>query len=266
LASLPTYEVFALRYAENPHARRSQNFIGGDDHDQPMPLDYYMWVIRSASEAILVDTGFDAEAATQRRRTLFATPAELLADIELVPDAIQDVIITHMHYDHAGNRDLFAQARFHVQDREMAYATGRCMCHAGLRHAYDGRDVAAMVGRLYEGRLCFHDGISHLRPGISLHRVGGHTDGLQVVRVWTRRGWLVLASDASHFYANMEQGRSFPIVHNVADMYEGHRLCYSLADGAANVIPGHDPLVTRRYPAAAPHLACRVIRLDADPL
>ena len=40
------------------------------------------------------------------------------------------------------------------------------------------------------------------------------------MRVWTRRGWLVLASDASHFYANMEHGRPFPIVHDVAAMLE----------------------------------------------
>jgi glyoxylase-like metal-dependent hydrolase (beta-lactamase superfamily II) len=170
-----------------------------------------------------------------------------------------------LHYDHCGNRDLFAGSRFHLQDREMAYATGRCMCHRQLRAAFDARDVAKMVERVFDGRVMFHDGDEQLAPGIILHRIGGHTDGLQVVRVHTRRGWLVLASDASHLYANMEQGRSFPIVYNVGDMYEGHRTCYGLADRPENVIPGHDPLVMSRFPSPAPALAGKVVRLDADP-
>jgi len=95
----------------------------------------------------------------------------------------------------------------------------------------------------------FHDGDAELAPGISLHYIGGHTMGLQVVRVATRRGWLVLASDASHFYANMEQVRPFPIVYNVAEMVEGYERLRALADSPAHIIPGHDPLVLERYPA-----------------
>ena len=68
----------------------------------------------------------------------------------------------------------------------------------------------------------FHDGDAELFPGVSLHLIGGHTMGLQAVRVATRRGWVVLASDASHFYANMEQVRPFPIVWSVADMVDGY--------------------------------------------
>ena len=111
----------------------------------------------------------------------------------------------------------------------------------------------------------FHDGVDELAPGLTVHHVGGHTMGLQVARVWTRRGWVVLASDASHFYANMEQGRPFPIVYNVADMLDGHKQLYRLASSPDHVIPGHDPLVLKRYPAPRPGLEGIVARLDADP-
>ena len=178
---------------------------------------------------------------------------------------MNDVIVTHMHYDHGGNRELFGSARFHLQDREMAYAIGRCMCHPALSGPFDVRDVCAMVEWVCARRGLFHDGDHELAPGLSLHRIGGHTAGLQVMRVWTRRGWLVLASDASHFYANMEQGRSSPIVYNLGDMYQGHRRCYELADGPANVIPGHDPLVMKRYPPPQPSLQGKIARLDTDP-
>lgn len=266
MTQLPQYEVLALRYAVNERQIAAHNFIDGDAHDRAMPLDYFMWIVRGAGRVFLVDTGFDAEAANARGRTLLAAPEALLGAIGLTIPEISDVVITHLHYDHAGNRDLFRGSRFHIQDREMAYATGRCMCHQGLRAPFDGRDVAAMVLRVFQNRVIFHDGVSELAPGLTLHRVGGHTDGLQVVRVWTRRGWLVLASDASHFYANMEQGRSFPVVYNLGDMYEGHRTCFALADRPENVIPGHDPLVMRRYPPLRTDLAGKIVRLDADPI
>src|ERR1043166_9228351 len=104
------------------------------------------------------------------------------------------------------------------------------MGHECFRGAYDLEDVVGMVRRVYEDRVRFHDGDAELFPGISLHLIGGHTMGLQVVRVATRRGAVVLASDASHFYANMEQVRPFPIVWSVAEMVDGYAKLRALAD------------------------------------
>ncbi len=259
------YEVYAIKYADVPR-RASENFIGGDPHDGPMPLDYFVWAIRGAGRTWVVDTGFDAEVGKRRQRNVLRSPVEGLSALDIDPDAVEDVIITHMHYDHCGNHRLFPRARFHLQDREMVYATGRCMSHETLRHAFDAEDVVAMVRRVHGGSVVFHDGDAELAPGLGVHFVGGHTMGLQIVRVWTARGWVVLASDASHFYANMEQGRPFPIVYNVADMLAGHRTAYALAASPRHVIPGHDPLVLARYPAPSRALEGVVARLDVDPV
>jgi len=258
------YEIYAVRYAH--HERRAaENFIGGDPHDLPMPLDYFVWAIRGGGRTFVLDTGFDAEMGRRRGRQFLRDPAESLRALDIDAAAVTDVIISHMHYDHCGNHALFPKARFHVQDREMQFSTGRCMCHAPLRMAFEPDDVVAMVRRVYEGRVQFHDGESEVAPGISVHHVGGHTMGLQITRVRTKRGWVVLASDASHFYANMEEARPFPIVYNVAEMLAGHAKCYALASSRAHVIPGHDPLVLARYPAAARGLEGWVARLDVDP-
>lgn len=261
----PPYEVYALRYARHERTAR-HNFLAGDEHDGPMPLDYFVWVVRNGERTIVVDTGFDEAAAEARGRQLITPVAQALAALGVEPAAIEDVIITHMHYDHAGNAGLFPRARYHLQDAEMRYCTGRCMTHAPLREAYSAGDVAEMVARVFAGRVAFHDGDEEIAPGLSLHLIGGHTRGLQAVRVWTRRGWLVLASDAAHFYANMDEARPFPIVHDVAAMLEGHRTIHRLADQPDLVIPGHDPLVMQRFPAPAPELAGAVARLDADPV
>jgi glyoxylase-like metal-dependent hydrolase (beta-lactamase superfamily II) len=258
------YEIYAIRYG---HLERTatHNFLGGDAHDGPMPLDYYVWAIVGAERTFILDTGFDAATGAARGRTLVRPVEAGLAALGIDRAGVRDVIVSHMHYDHAGNHELFPQARYHVQDAEMAYCTGRSMCHAVIRSAFEVRDVQAMVGKLFAGRVVYHDGVSELAPGITLHRVGGHTRGLQVVRVQTRRGWVVLASDAAHFYANWQQRRPFPIVDDVTAYLEAFNLIDRLASSPAHVIPGHDPLVLQRYPAARVGVP-DVVRLDLDPL
>jgi glyoxylase-like metal-dependent hydrolase (beta-lactamase superfamily II) len=124
--------------------------------------------------------------------------------------------------------------------------------------------VQAMIGKLFAGRVVYHDGMAQLASGITLHRVGGHTRGLQVVRVHTRRGWVVLASDAMHFYANWQQRRPFPIVDNVATYLDAFRTIEGLASSSQHVIPGHDPLVLQSYPPAGPGLT-NAVRVDLPP-
>jgi len=257
----PQYEVYAIKYAH--HARTAkENFLGGDPHDGPMPMDYFVWLVRGHGRAIVVDTGFNVAVAAKRGRRVTLRVEEGLRLMGVNAAEVKDVAITHLHYDHVGNFDLFPAATFHLQDLEMQYATGRCMAVDAMRHAYELEDVVGMVRHVYAGRVRFHDGDAEVAPGVTLHHVGGHTLGLQIVRVATRRGWVVLASDASHYYANMEPRRPFPIVYNVGDMVEGWHRAQALADSAAHVIPGHDPLVLERYPAPAKALEGIVARLD----
>ena len=260
-----TYEVYAIKYAH--HARRAaENFIGGpiggDAHDGPMPLDYFVWLVRGEGREIVVDTGFSAAMAAKRGRQHLRCPTEGLKLLGTDSKAVKDVVITHLHYDHVGNFELFPAATLHLQELEMRYATGAYMCHECFRGAFEVEDVVGMVRRVYENRVRFHSGDAGLFPGVSVHLIGGHTMGLQVVRVKTRRGWVVLASDASHFYANMEQVRPFPIVWSVADMVEGYRKLRGLAASAEHIIPGHDPLVLERYKSPKEELEGIVVRLD----
>jgi len=210
----------------------------------------------------VIDTGFDETGAKKRSRTLLKSPESGLRAIGIDPAKVEDVIVSHMHYDHSGNYDLFPKARYHVQDDEMSFCTGRYMTHPFMRLPFEAEDVVAMVRKLYAGRVVFHDGDEEFAPGLSLHRVGGHSKGLQMVRANTRRGWVVVASDAAHYYANMERGLPYPFVFNIGDTLEGYRRAYALASSPDHVIPGHDPLVLARYPAAAPELAGWVARLD----
>lgn len=259
-----THEVYAVRYAH--HDRQSpENFIGGDPHDVLQPLDYYVWAIVGPQGTFVVDTGFDAAMAKKRERTMLKPVGEGLKAIGIAPDAVEDVIVTHLHYDHTGNYELFPRARYHLQDVEMAYATGRHMCHAHMRVPFEAEDVVAMVRKVFADRVAFHDGDEEIAAGISVHRIGGHSKGLQCVRVKTRRGYVVIASDTTHLYAHIEQGRVFPVTYNVGEVLAGYERVKQLATSMTHVVPGHDPDVLERYPTARPGLEGWVVRLDAEP-
>jgi len=147
----------------------------------------------------------------------------------------------------------------------MAYATGRHMRHKQFNHGYEVDEVVGMVRLVYKDRVSFYRGEAELAPGISLHHIGGHTAGLQCVRVHTARGWVVVASDTSHYYEHFEKGRVFTTTFHLGDTLDGYAKLRQLADSEKHIVPGHDPLVMQRYPAASPELKDIVVRLDAVP-
>jgi glyoxylase-like metal-dependent hydrolase (beta-lactamase superfamily II) len=258
------YEIYAIKYGRHERLA-SANFIGGDPHDGPQPLDFFVWAIAGTRGTTIVDTGFDEAMGVKRDRKIIKPVGEGLKAIGIAPESVENIIVTHLHYDHTGNYDLFPRARYHLQDCEMAYATGRCMCHAELRKPFEADDVTAMIRKVFAGRVAFHDGADEIAPGITVHKIGGHSRGLQSVRVNTRRGPVMVASDATHLYAHFEEGRVFPITYNVGDVLAGYATLERLAGSPDRVIPGHDPLVLDRYPAAKPGLEGWIARLDVPP-
>jgi glyoxylase-like metal-dependent hydrolase (beta-lactamase superfamily II) len=229
-----------------------------------MPLDYFVWVIeRDDAPPILVDTGFGPEAAARRSRTMIRPVADGLRAIGIDPADIGEVILTHLHYDHAGSLDLFPKARFHIQEAELAFATSKAMTHKLVRAPFDVEPVADMIHLLFGERLVFHAGDSALAPGITLRFLPGHTAGLQAVEVATARGPVLLASDVCHLYANLVRETPFPIVVDVPAYLDALRRLRVLAPSLGHIIPGHDPLVLRAFPpGAAPDVA----RVDLPPI
>ena len=243
------FQVYAIKYATR-EAHSGEHFYGGDPHDAPMPMDYYVWAVVSPERTIVVDAGFTAEIAARRGRKHLRCPTEGLEALGIDCARVPYVILTHLHYDHVGNLDKFPGATFVVQEAEMAFWTGRYAGKEHFRNIVETDDVVYLVRENFEGRLRFVAGSEEVVPGIEVHWAGGHSSGLQVVRVKTARGFVVLASDATHFYANIEEDRPYSIVSELAQMYGAFDVVRSLADSPAHVVPGHDPLVMQRYPAA----------------
>ncbi len=254
------FEVYALKYATRD-AQSSEHFYGHDIHDYPMPMDYFVWAVVSDEYRIVVDAGFTAEVAARRGREHLRCPAESLQQLGIHCARVSCVILTHLHYDHVGNLEKFPAATFVVQDEEMAFWTGRYAGREHFRNIVEVQDIVHLVRENFNGRVRFVDGSNEVVPGITVHRVGGHAAGLQVVRVHTAKGNVVLASDASHFYANIEEDRPFSVITDLRQMYEALDVVRALADSPEHIVPGHDPEVMKRYPPASPGLEGIAVRI-----
>jgi glyoxylase-like metal-dependent hydrolase (beta-lactamase superfamily II) len=229
--------------------RTVDNFMRPDVHDGPMPLDYNVWILHNAHRTILVDTGFGKTASLARGRPLDFDPIEGLAKLGIQADEVEDIILTHLHYDHAGNIGRFSNARFHVQDSEIAYATGRCMCEAHFRFPFDIEDIVAFVRHTYAERVRFYDGDAAPLPGISLHALPGHSAGMQSVKVMTSRGPVLLASDVSHYFANFLRMAPFVLTLDAEATLRSYEKLKEIGGSVDRIVPGHDPKVrTLLYP------------------
>ena len=243
------WQVFAIKYAERNSRTRADSFINDDHPAAPHGMDYFIWVLDNGSEKILVDTGYDATEAKRRGRPILRDPALAIGALGYDAEDVKNLIVSHLHYDHAGGLDRYPNAQFHLQESEMQFATGPCMCDPDQQAPFTVDHVCEMVRHVYSGRVAFHDGDAEISPGVTVHRIGGHSMGLQAIRVETADGPICLASDAAHYYENFEQGKIFPIVHDHNEMLNGFKIIQDLAGSADRVIPGHDPLVTERYPS-----------------
>ena len=258
------WEVYALKYAERSDRTRGESFIFDDHSSQAHTIDYFVWLLKSEDDAIIVDTGYDYDEAKRRNRPIQRSPGEALKAINVDAEDITDVIVTHLHYDHAGGLMEFPNAKFHLQETEMAYATGPCMCYETIKMPFTGEHISQMVKNLYSGRVIFYNGLGAIKPGITTHLIGGHSRGLQSVRVKTNNGYMCLASDATHFYENFLSGKPFPIVVDLEDMLNGFKIIKGLASDINLVIPGHDPLVKDYFPKEGS--SGFIWRLDTGPI
>ncbi len=243
------YTIYAVQYAQR-NTNSSELFVG-DTHNTPMKMAYFVWALTNGAQTVVVDLGFTEPVGTRRGRQFLRCPSEGLAMLGIDCASVEHVILSHFHYDHVGCYALFPHATFYVQDAEMSFYTGRHLHQAAFRHSVELDDILALVRFNYEGRVVFVDGDKEIVPGISVHKVGGHTAGMQIITVQTQGGRAVVASDASHYYHNFEKNVPFTTHHDLPGMYYGFQRLRELADRPDLILPGHDPLVLDRLKPVA---------------
>lgn len=249
-----TYEVLAVRYGRRV-GRKAETYLNYHvygEADGPLPMDYFVWVVRNAERTVVVDTGFRPEVGTRRGREVLVDPPEGLARVGVDPADAEVVVATHAHYDHIGNLDRFPAAEVVVSRREYEFWTGPFGRRLQFAQSTEAPELAVLSELGEKDRLSFVDGRAQLAPGIEAIDVGGHTPGQMVVVVQSTDGQVVLASDAVHYYEEYERDRPFSIIANLADAYRAFDTIRELTSGPGGVlVAGHDPDVMNRFPPYA---------------
>ncbi len=249
-----TWKIYGIRYTVQPSRPAHMTFMFGDPNEETGGLDYYSWVLVSNDRAIVVDTGAAEHKVRKLGRTWLQAPTTALKTLGVDPANVEDVILSHAHWDHVGDLKAYPKAKFYMNDLEMESITGPDMSYHVLREPYHGDEAAEIVGLCYEDRLTFLQGDGTFAPGVDYTLIGGHSAGQLALTVATDRGPVVLATDAIHFWQEVEQERAFLIFHDLRQMLAGYRKMNAMVGGdICRLLPGHDPLVKERYPVVERH-------------
>jgi N-acyl homoserine lactone hydrolase len=207
----------------------------------------------------LVDVGFATGVSMSGRKfDDFEQPEAILGKVGVRPDQIDSVILTHLHFDHAGNFDAFPNARIFVQRREYEkwqeviaaipdLSVGK---QSWMLSSLDVEVLRRFEAAVRDGRVTLLEGDREVSPGIWCRLAEDtHTFGSQWVEVATADGPFVLAGDCVYWYANLErmwppgylQGNAWNLMHTF------ERLRRVVDDRLERIIPGHDMDVFSRH-------------------
>jgi glyoxylase-like metal-dependent hydrolase (beta-lactamase superfamily II) len=252
----PQYEVYALKYATIPDFAVS-GLVAGADRDRKLDIAMLVWLVRGGGRNILVDAGFYRDQFfKQWHVTDFVKPSEAIARVGLKPEDITDVIVTHMHWDHADGMDLFPKARIWIQKDELEYYAGSAWQSPRTHSGIDPDDVMAAVKLNTQRRVGLVNGdAQEILPGVTCYTGGKHTYASQFVGVSTAAGTVVLASDNMYLYENLEKHVPIAATLDAESNLRAQDRMKQLAADPKWIIPGHDPAVMTKFPNPQPGVA-----------
>jgi len=256
LRTKPQYEVYAIRYATLKDFQVS-GLVAGADRSRKMDIAMMVWLVKGNGHTILVDAGFYRDQFMKQWKPVdYEKPSEAIARMGLKPEDITDLIITHLHWDHADGVDLFPKARTWIQKDELEYYAGSAWQSRQTHGGIDADDVLALVKLNTQGRVGLVNGdAQEILPGISCYIGGKHTYASQFVTVNTAAGTVVLASDNMYLYENLEKHAAIAQTLDAESNLRAQDRMKQLASDPRLIVPGHDPAVMTKFPNPQPGVA-----------
>jgi glyoxylase-like metal-dependent hydrolase (beta-lactamase superfamily II) len=262
--STTTYEVTAVRYGSLRASKSDLYYRYGayGEPDAEVEMAYYFWVLRDGETTVLVDTGFDPDAAARRGRDCLIEPLQALTEAGVSTESVSTVVISHFHYDHVGNLGAFPEAEVIAPRAELEFWTGPLARRPHFAMHVEETEIDRLRALAEAGTLRTTEGEREILPGITAIEVGGHSPGQQLLVVATEGGRVVLTSDAVHFYEELDLDRPFGVIADLGAMYSAYDRVKELGRAAGTVVvPGHDPEVAKRFASSGE--SGPAVRLDA---
>jgi glyoxylase-like metal-dependent hydrolase (beta-lactamase superfamily II) len=247
------YRVTIVKYGTRDATRADVylNYPLYQEPDGPIGMDYFFWLVQNDERTIVVDTGFSRRGGENRQRTSLYPVAQLMSDFGVDPNTSPDVIVTHAHYDHIGNLDLFPTSRIVIAAAELDFWSGPHAHRVMFHHSVEDEELETLRDAHKEERVTTFRDRFDVAPGVQVIEVGGHTPGQSMVTVNTAEGVVLLASDAIHYYEEYDRDMLFMSVSSLVDMYATFDRVRALVESGEIdiVVSGHDPETLSRYTA-----------------
>lgn len=247
------HAVIAVRYGtvELLRSEAFHRYASHGEPDGPLRMDFFFWVLRGERETILVDTGFDPAAGERRGRTCAVAPVEAMALLGIGSETVSRIVVTHLHYDHIGNLGHFPAAELLIPASELEFWLSPMARKPHFAALVEPAELEGVARAAEEGRVRpLADG-EEVAAGVRTIALGGHSPGQIALEVDTTAGPAILASDAVHFYEELEAERPFAVFADLPAMYAAYAtLRERAAATGAPIVPGHDPGVLSRFPRA----------------
>lgn len=245
---MPQYEIYAIKYA-GPFTSSGAFIMWMKDWDDVVERNYYLWCLKGPETTIIVDTGVSPLMAQERKLNGYVSPAEVLKRIDVDADKVQHVIVTHIHWDHAGGLSLFPNASVYIQKDEYQFWMKDPIAKRSPFGFYWDEMLETDIETLdKEDRLILIDGDHKILPEIECLLAPGHSVALQAVAVSTEKGTAILGSDCAHFFKNYQQNWPSSLIVDMVAWMRSYDKLKSKVSSPELLFPGHDPLMSQNYP------------------
>jgi len=245
---MPQYEIYAIKFA-GPMTSSGAFVMWMKDWNEVVKRNYYLWCLKGPETTIIVDTGVSPLMARERKLAGYVTPSEVLRRIDVDADKVQHVIMTHIHWDHAGGLSLFPNARVYIQEDEYQFWMKDPIAKRPPFGLYWDEMLKTDIETIdKEGRLTLINGDHKILPDIECLLAPGHSIALQVVAVNTAKGTAILGSDCAHFFKNYQQDWPSALIIDMVAWMRSYDKLKSKVSSSELLFPGHDPLMSQNYP------------------
>lgn len=225
-------KVYAVKYGMSNYPSK---FIFASRSGGSEKFGWMCYLVQYNGRNILIDAGFTDKGKVEKFRLDYKAPAELLKSIGVNPEDIDDIVVTHFHFDHAEGITAFPNANIIVQKWELEEMEKNPLLKDYLNKKKEDEQIITFVN---DYRI---DNV------VVVERISGHTKGSCSVKIANRKQIIFLPGDEVYLSKNYRYNSPSGTFYDYKNIREYTRQLYklSLVPGI-KIYPFHDPYIVKK--------------------